>query len=79
MSFWVLTEKIGKACRRSNPVIFFFFAVQKLSALSASLARVVSSAEEEEAELDQFPTEGVRKPNFTQCLFEYTENKILVS
>lgn len=53
--------------------------MQKLSALSASLARVVSSAEEEEAELDQFPTEGVRKPNFTQCPFEYTENKILVS
>lgn len=37
-------------------------AVQKLSALSASLARVVSTAEEEEAELDQFPVEGVRKP-----------------
>lgn len=32
--------------------------LEKLSALSASLARVVSSAEEEEAELDQFPTEG---------------------
>uniref|UniRef100_A0A3Q3F964 Pescadillo homolog n=1 Tax=Labrus bergylta TaxID=56723 RepID=A0A3Q3F964_9LABR len=31
------------------------YAVQKLSALSSSLARVVSSAEEEEAELDQFP------------------------
>uniref|UniRef100_A0A3B4YY99 Pescadillo homolog n=1 Tax=Seriola lalandi dorsalis TaxID=1841481 RepID=A0A3B4YY99_SERLL len=30
----------------------------KLSALSASLSRVVSSAEEEEAELDQFPIEG---------------------
>uniref|UniRef100_A0A4W6G9J8 Pescadillo homolog n=1 Tax=Lates calcarifer TaxID=8187 RepID=A0A4W6G9J8_LATCA len=37
---------------------FFFWAVQKLSALSASLARVVSTAEEEEAELDQFPVEG---------------------
>lgn len=35
--------------------------VQKLSALSASLARVVSSAEDEEAELDQFPVEGVRE------------------
>lgn len=32
--------------------------LEKLSALSASLARVVSSAEEEEAELDQFPDEG---------------------
>uniref|UniRef100_A0A3B4B2B3 Pescadillo homolog n=1 Tax=Periophthalmus magnuspinnatus TaxID=409849 RepID=A0A3B4B2B3_9GOBI len=31
---------------------------KKLSALSASLARVVSSVEEEEAQLDQFPTEG---------------------
>ncbi|CAJ1068816.1 pescadillo [Xyrichtys novacula] len=31
---------------------------EKLSALSASLARAVSSAEEEEAELDQFPVEG---------------------
>uniref|UniRef100_A0A669BE81 Pescadillo homolog n=1 Tax=Oreochromis niloticus TaxID=8128 RepID=A0A669BE81_ORENI len=35
--------------------------LEKLSALSASLARVVSSAEEEEAQLDHFPTEGVRK------------------
>lgn len=34
--------------------------VQKLSALSASLARVVSAAEEEEAEMDHFPAEGVR-------------------
>uniref|UniRef100_A0A669EHV4 Pescadillo homolog n=1 Tax=Oreochromis niloticus TaxID=8128 RepID=A0A669EHV4_ORENI len=32
--------------------------LEKLSALSASLARVVSSAEEEEAQLDHFPTEG---------------------
>lgn len=32
--------------------------LEKLSALSASLARVVSAAEEEEAELDQFPVEG---------------------
>ncbi|XP_078106766.1 pescadillo [Sander vitreus] len=32
--------------------------LEKLSALSASLARVVSTAEEEEAELDQFPVEG---------------------
>ncbi|XP_072244091.1 pescadillo [Leuresthes tenuis] len=31
---------------------------EKLSALSASLARVVSAAEEEEAQLDQFPAEG---------------------
>lgn len=31
--------------------------LEKLSALSASLARVVSTAEEEEAELDQFPVE----------------------
>lgn len=36
--------------------------VQKLSALSSSLARVVSSIEEEEAQLDQFPVEGVGKP-----------------
>lgn len=32
--------------------------LEKLSALSASLARVVSSVEEEEAQLDQFPAEG---------------------
>lgn len=32
--------------------------IEKLSALSASLARVVSSTEEEEAEPDQFPVEG---------------------
>uniref|UniRef100_A0A3P9DAF5 Pescadillo homolog n=1 Tax=Maylandia zebra TaxID=106582 RepID=A0A3P9DAF5_9CICH len=32
--------------------------LEKLSALSASLARVVSSADEEEAQLDQFPSEG---------------------
>ncbi|XP_023125653.2 pescadillo [Amphiprion ocellaris] len=32
--------------------------IEKLSALSASLARVVSSADEEDAELDQFPVEG---------------------
>ncbi|TMS03370.1 Pescadillo-like protein [Larimichthys crocea] len=32
--------------------------LEKLSALSASLARVVSTAEEEEAQLDQFPVEG---------------------
>ncbi|XP_029961481.1 pescadillo [Salarias fasciatus] len=32
--------------------------LEKLSALSSSLARVVSSAEDEEAELDQFPVEG---------------------
>ncbi|KAM6930378.1 pescadillo isoform 1-T1 [Xenentodon cancila] len=31
---------------------------EKLSALSASLSRVVSAAEEEEAQLDQFPAEG---------------------
>lgn len=37
-----------------------FVILQKLSALSASLARVVS-AEDEEAEVDQFPVEGVRK------------------
>uniref|UniRef100_A0A8C4H350 Pescadillo homolog n=1 Tax=Dicentrarchus labrax TaxID=13489 RepID=A0A8C4H350_DICLA len=33
-------------------------SLTKLSALSSSLARVVSTAEEEEAELDQFPDEG---------------------
>lgn len=32
--------------------------LEKLSALSASLARMVSSVEDEEAELDQFPAEG---------------------
>ncbi|CAB1338797.1 unnamed protein product [Coregonus sp. 'balchen'] len=32
--------------------------LEKLSALSASLARVVATAEEEENQLDQFPTEG---------------------
>ncbi|MEQ2199576.1 mRNA-binding ribosome synthesis protein [Xenoophorus captivus] len=32
--------------------------LEKLSALSSSLARVVSSEEEEEAKLDQFPVEG---------------------
>ncbi|XP_058492549.1 pescadillo [Solea solea] len=32
--------------------------IEKLSALSATLARVVSTAEEEEAQLDQFPVEG---------------------
>ncbi|KAM9446194.1 pescadillo [Clarias gariepinus] len=32
--------------------------LEKLSALSASLARVVSTAEEEEAEIDHFPAEG---------------------
>lgn len=42
-------------------VLILFLILQKLSALSASLARVVSSAEEEEAQLDQFPSEGVRK------------------
>ncbi|XP_070760481.1 pescadillo isoform X2 [Enoplosus armatus] len=33
--------------------------LEKLSALSASLARVVSTAEEEEAELDHFPVDGM--------------------
>ncbi|XP_056139734.1 pescadillo [Lampris incognitus] len=32
--------------------------LEKLSALSSSLARVVSTAEEEEAEMDHFPAEG---------------------
>ncbi|XP_068617176.1 pescadillo [Brachionichthys hirsutus] len=32
--------------------------LEKLSALSSSLARVVSTAEEEETQLDQFPVEG---------------------
>uniref|UniRef100_A0A665X2W2 Pescadillo homolog n=1 Tax=Echeneis naucrates TaxID=173247 RepID=A0A665X2W2_ECHNA len=32
--------------------------LEKLSALSASLSRVVSATEEEDAELDQFPVEG---------------------
>lgn len=39
--------------------------VQKLSALSASLARVVSTVEEEEAEMDHFPAEGVRDDSST--------------
>uniref|UniRef100_G3P3W7 Pescadillo homolog n=1 Tax=Gasterosteus aculeatus aculeatus TaxID=481459 RepID=G3P3W7_GASAC len=34
-----------------------FLAVQKLSALSTTLAQVVSSTEDEEAELDKFPVE----------------------
>lgn len=42
---------------RFNPVCFVI--LQKLSALSASLVRVVS-AEDEETEVDQFPVEGVR-------------------
>ncbi|XP_029366465.1 pescadillo isoform X3 [Echeneis naucrates] len=33
--------------------------LEKLSALSASLSRVVSATEEEDAELDQFPVEGM--------------------
>lgn len=63
----------------------WFMAVQKLSALSASLARVVSTAEEEEAELDQFPVEGVRKPLISLDLqfpfyitHEFTMNKTLI-
>lgn len=38
-----------------------FLAVQKLSALSTTLAQVVSSTEDEEAELDKFPVEEVKK------------------
>ena len=38
-------------------------ALQKLSALSSSLARVVSSVEEDEAQMDHFPVEGVRIPS----------------
>lgn len=34
-------------------------SLQKLSALSASLARMVPTVEEEETQLDHFPTEGV--------------------
>lgn len=48
-------------------ITLWFLALQKLSALSTSLARVVSTAEEEEAEPDQFPVEGVRK-SVCQCL-----------
>lgn len=56
-------------------LIFFpgILFMQKLSALSSSLARVVSTDEEEEAKLDQFPTEGVRKI----ICFDYVENKYL--
>lgn len=47
-------------------------SVQKLAALSASLARVVSTAEEEDAQLDAFPTEEARHVwNFYIC-FYYT-------
>lgn len=34
--------------------------LQKLSALSASLARMVPVMEEEETQLDHFPADGVR-------------------
>uniref|UniRef100_A0AAY5KZU3 Pescadillo homolog n=1 Tax=Esox lucius TaxID=8010 RepID=A0AAY5KZU3_ESOLU len=37
--------------------------LEKLSALSASLARVVATAEEEENQMDQFPTEGEDQEN----------------
>lgn len=40
--------------------------LEKLSALSASLARVVSSVEEEEAQLDQFPAEGEDMENMEE-------------
>lgn len=51
----IICKKINK-----SPInLFFFLVLQKLSALSSSLARVVSSVEEEEAQLDQFPVEGV--------------------
>ncbi len=62
-----VNQKIRNCC--SN--LLLIFAVQKLSALSASLARVVSTTEEEEAEPDNFPVEGVRKPANTMidCIF----------
>lgn len=52
--------------------MLLFLAVQKLSALSASLARVVSAADEEAAELDQFPIDGVRKPVHTHYSLNLT-------
>uniref|UniRef100_A0A8C7CYA9 Pescadillo homolog n=1 Tax=Oncorhynchus kisutch TaxID=8019 RepID=A0A8C7CYA9_ONCKI len=45
--------------------------MEKLSALSASLARVVATAEEEENQLDQFPADGEQKEQEAQNrLFE---------
>lgn len=58
-------------------VLILFLSMQKLSALSASLARVVSTAEEEEAQLDQFPVEGVRKvlDRNSRVSFNYAKNR----
>uniref|UniRef100_A0A8B9SYJ7 Pescadillo homolog n=1 Tax=Anas platyrhynchos TaxID=8839 RepID=A0A8B9SYJ7_ANAPL len=39
--------------------------LQKLSALSASLVRVVAPAQEDEVEMDEFPVEGVRACRWT--------------
>lgn len=50
--------------------------MQKLSALSSSLARVVSSVEEEEAQLDQFPVEGVWKPGLPESVYWNTQCSI---
>lgn len=74
-----VNKKIGDYCSNS----LWILALQKLSALSASLARVVSSTEEEEAEPDSFPVEGVRKPVHTLIdsvfCFENAETKTVVS
>lgn len=61
--------------------MLWLLVVQKLSAMSASLARVVSSAEDEEAELDQFPDEGVRKPSLhiVASIFQPAKYRILTS
>lgn len=50
--------------------------MQKLSALSSSLARVVSD-EEEEAKLDQFPTEEVREVTIYAICCKCFKNKYL--
>ena len=58
---------------------FSFDFLQKLSALSASLARVINTAEEEETQLDHFPAEGVKKEfpydkllSWTVCAQDYS-------
>uniref|UniRef100_A0A673Y5W2 Pescadillo homolog n=1 Tax=Salmo trutta TaxID=8032 RepID=A0A673Y5W2_SALTR len=47
-----------------------FITQQKLSALSASLARVVATVEEEENQLDNFPTEEQKEQEAQKRLFE---------
>lgn len=45
---------------RACPLRLLGLLLQKLSALSASLVRVVAPAQEDEVEMDEFPVEGVR-------------------